>query len=211
MTLSYAQTLDGCLTPWPGQPVELSGPESKLLTHRLRAAHDAILVGIGTVLADDPRLTARLVNGPHPRPVIADSHLRTPPTARLLAENPHRPLIATLPEAGADRESALAAAGAEVIRLAADKGRVGLAGLLAALGERGIQSVMVEGGAAILTSFLADGLADWLIVTVAPVLCGGLGAVGDLPFGRWEDFPRVEIQQVERAGRDVVVWGVFAR
>jgi len=73
VTLSYAQSLDGCIAARPGQPLAVSGPLSLTLTHQLRAAHDAILVGIGTVLADNPRLTVRLVEGQHPQPVVVDS------------------------------------------------------------------------------------------------------------------------------------------
>ncbi len=73
VTLAYAQSLDGCIAIRKDQQLLLSGPESHLFTHQLRAAHDAILVGIGTILADDPKLTARLVNGPHPQPVVLAS------------------------------------------------------------------------------------------------------------------------------------------
>ena len=86
VTLSYAQSLDGCLTTQRGVRLTLSGPESRRMTHSLRAAHDAILVGIGTLLADDPSLTARLVGGPHPRPVVLDRLLRTAPGLRLAEE-----------------------------------------------------------------------------------------------------------------------------
>src|SRR5512133_2370683 len=84
VTLSYAQSLDGSLAAQRGTPLALSGPQSMELTHRLRAAQDAILVGIGTVLSDNPRLTVRLVEGSQPQPVILDSHLRFPLNANLL-------------------------------------------------------------------------------------------------------------------------------
>jgi GTP cyclohydrolase II len=100
VTLAYAQSLDGSITTERGQRYRLSGPEAMRFTHALRAAHDAILVGVGTVLADDPELRVRLVEGPDPQPVVVDSRLRTPATARLLTR-PGRPLwIATVPPAG---------------------------------------------------------------------------------------------------------------
>ncbi|HRE30133.1 MAG TPA: dihydrofolate reductase family protein, partial [Anaerolineales bacterium] len=76
--VSYAQSLDGCLAAAVGAPLALSGPEALRFTHQLRATHAAILVGIGTVLADDPQLTVRLVDGVHPQPVVLDSQLRLP-------------------------------------------------------------------------------------------------------------------------------------
>ena len=82
VTLTYAQSLDGSITARSGAPLSLSGAESLHYTHQLRAAHDAILVGIGTVLSDDPRLDVRLVTGPSPRPIVLDSELRCPVTAR---------------------------------------------------------------------------------------------------------------------------------
>ena len=91
VTLSYAQSLDGCIAAGPGQRLSLSGPEALMLTHELRAAHAAILVGIGTVLADDPRLTVRLVPGSHPQPVVVDSRLRIPDDCYLLRHGPRRP------------------------------------------------------------------------------------------------------------------------
>ena len=92
VTLSYAQSLDGSIARERGKPLALSGPESMRLTHQLRAAHDAILVGIGTVLADDPQLTVRLVEGKSPIPVILDSRLAISPTARLF-QNPKKPIL----------------------------------------------------------------------------------------------------------------------
>src|SRR4051794_24685033 len=84
VTLAYAQSLDGSIATAARRPLALSSQPALKLTHQLRAEHDAILVGIGTVLADDPLLTVRLVNGPNPVPVVLDSRLRLPSTARLL-------------------------------------------------------------------------------------------------------------------------------
>ena len=92
VTLTYAQSLDGSIAADPGQPLSLSGPQSLLLTHYLRAAHDAILVGIGTVLADNPLLNVRLVEGKNPQPVIVDSQLRFPLDANLLRRHPPGPM-----------------------------------------------------------------------------------------------------------------------
>ena len=207
VTLSYAQSLDGCIAAVPGQSLPLSGAESMLLTHRLRAAHDAILVGIGTVLADDPRLTVRLVEGQSPRPVIVDSRLRFPPDARLLEATGVRPLIATTEQADREREALLEAAGATVLRLpASTDGRVDLAALLERLATLGVSSVMVEGGARIIASFLAQRLVDRIVVTVAPRLVGGVHPLGQTDASAVR-YPSLRNVHYQRAGDDMVVWG----
>ncbi len=177
ITLSYAQSIDGSITAVPGQPLALSGPEAMKLTHELRASHDAILVGVGTVLADNPRLTARLASGPNPQPVVLDSRLRFPLNAALLS-HPRPPIIAAACHADAQLQATLEAAGAKVIRFpAGDGGYVHLPALLEWLLQNGIKSLMVEGGSAVITSFLSARLVDRVIITIAPRFVGGLHAV----------------------------------
>ena len=183
VTLSYAQTLDGSIAATPAQPLAMSSPAALRLTHELRARHDAILVGIGTILADDPRLTVRLVEGRHPTPVILDSRLRCPTNARFLRAGASRPIIATSPLAPANRAQELEAAGALILRVPlaedaeADAPRVSLPALLAGLHAQGIRSVMVEGGAGVITSFLAARLVDEVVLTVVPAFAGGVRAL----------------------------------
>ncbi|MAT98486.1 MAG: GTP cyclohydrolase II [Anaerolineaceae bacterium] len=205
VTLSYAQSLDGSITRQRGQPMALSGQESMTLTHQLRSGHDAILIGIGTVLADDPRLTVRLVAGPDPQPVIVDSRLRLPLAAKLLTEHPRKPIVATTETADPQKASALQDAGATVIRLpATENGRVSLPHLLARLDEHGIRSLMVEGGAGIITSFLAEQLVDRLVITVAPLLVGGLNAVGNL---NGHGLPQLKNPHSQWLGKDMILSG----
>lgn len=205
VTLSYAQSVDGSITRRRGQPLALSGQESLTLTHQLRTGHDAILVGIGTVLADDPRLTVRLVAGPDPQPIIVDSQLRLPLTARLLREHPQKPIVATTKTADPQKESALQDAGATVMRLpAAANDRVSLTALLACLHNYGIRRLMVEGGAEIITSFLAEQLVDRLVLTVAPLLVGGLNAVGSL---NGHGLPQLKNPQTQWLGKDMILSG----
>lgn len=178
VTIAFAQSIDGSLAAEPGKPLPLSGPESAAYTHHLRAAHDAILVGIGAVLADNPRLTVRLADGPHPQPIVVDSRLRFPDGAALLSHPTHPVWIATTAAAPEDRLQALCSAGAVALVLPADPhGRVSLPDLLDELGARGIQRLMVEGGAAVITAFLSQGLADRLSVTIAPRLVAGVRAL----------------------------------
>jgi 3,4-dihydroxy 2-butanone 4-phosphate synthase/GTP cyclohydrolase II len=201
VTLSYAQSLDGSLTAVAGQPLDLSGPESMLFTHQLRAAHDAILVGIGAVLADNPRLTAHRVGGPHPQPIVLDSRLRCPLDAKLLA-HPRGVWIATTEAAPTDARRALEAKGARVISLPADeRGRVSLPALLDRLAESKIQSVMVEGGADVITAFLTERLARRVALTIAPRFVGGLNAL------RLPCDVRLSNVRYQVLGEDVIVEG----
>jgi 3,4-dihydroxy 2-butanone 4-phosphate synthase/GTP cyclohydrolase II len=209
VSLCYAQSLDGCLAAQPGQPTALSGEDAMRLTHRLRAAHDAILVGVGTVLADNPHLTVRMVAGASPQPVILDSHLRTPPGANLalrhIGPGGLPPAwIATTRQADPQRKASLEAAGVRILTLpSGEDGRVALPALLERLARRGIRSLMVEGGAQVITRFLELELADWTAITIAPVLMGGLHTVQSaLP-----DLCRPSEVQYERAGQDLVIFG----
>lgn len=208
VTLTYAQSLDGSIAARRGQPLPLSGPEAIAFTHRLRAAHDAILVGVDTVLADDPRLTVRLAPGENPRPVVLDSSLRIPPGARLL-RGEKLPWIFCTERAPEEREEELVTTGATIIRVVSDDaGRVALYPALQQLAAAGIRSLMVEGGAAVITSFLSSGLADRLVVTVVPLLVGGFPATGTLA-GRLngQPFPRLRRPHYRQLGRDMVVSG----
>ncbi len=200
VTLAYAQSLDGSIA-LPGRQIILSGPEAAQLTHTLRAAHDGILVGIGTILVDDPRLTVRLVSGRNPQPIVLDSRLRFPLTASLLSHPDHPPWVAaTAPDP--ERQAALAARGARVYHLPADAaGRVDLGALLDLLGQLGIRRLMVEGGASIITAFLKQRLANRLALTLAPRLVGGVKAVAAL------DAAGVELRNVHyrQLGTDMIV------
>jgi 3,4-dihydroxy 2-butanone 4-phosphate synthase/GTP cyclohydrolase II len=186
----------------------LSGPESMTLTHALRAQHDGILVGIDTVLTDDPCLTVRLVEGPDPQPIVLDSRLRTPVDARLFRHPTLRPWIATTTTAERGRERALIAAGARVVRVPPnDDGQVDLAALLPRLRALGIASLMVEGGARVITSFLAGRAVDRLVLTIAPLLVGGLNAVGNLAEKSGDAFPTLRNPRYQWFGPDLVLLG----
>ena len=184
VTLTYAQSLDGSISAIRGEPLRLSGDASMTMTHQLRAMHDGIMVGVATMIADNPSLTVRLVPGQHPRPLILDSTLRTPLGCKLLtSDSCVKPIILTTAaalEAAAERRDALLAAGAEIIACAATAdGHVDLGDALLRL-PASCRSVMVEGGAAVITSLLdsaARGLGTWidyLLLTIAPVIVGGL-------------------------------------
>jgi len=213
VTVSYAQTLDGRSATATGRSQWISGPASLRFAHALRASHDAILVGVGTVCRDNPRLTVRLVPGRDPLRVVVDSTLRTPDTAAVLAaEAAPGTLLATTERASVARRAALATRGAAVLLLpeGADGG-VDLTVLLTSLHARGIRSVLVEGGAAVITALLRARLVDRLTVTVAPKVLGvGIAAVGDLGIRHLDDAVLVKEMTVTAYGVDWVLDGRVA-
>jgi len=204
--LSYAQSLDGSIAARNRKPVRLSGEASMALTHRLRTLCDGILVGIGTVLADDPQLTVRLVEGASPRPVVLDTRLRTPAGARLLRNPAHRPWLAGAADNPAERVGAAARAGAEVLPCELDDGgRIHLPRLMGLLHARGVRSLMVEGGARVITSFIAARLVDLFVITVAPLFLGGLPVLDGQTAGE-RPAVRLRNHRTERLGDDLVLW-----
>lgn len=210
VTLSYAQTLDGRLATRSGSSQWIGGPESLVFAHTLRARHDAIMVGVNTMLIDNPRLTVRHVAGRDPLRVIVDSALRTPLTAAAMADGAAAgTLIAVTGRASAERITAAQRLGATVLVLPADdQHHVDLHALLAALHEHAIATVMVEGGAALLTALLRARLADRLAVCVAPKILGaGIEVVGDLGIASLASALHVESMAMERYGQDLILTG----
>jgi diaminohydroxyphosphoribosylaminopyrimidine deaminase / 5-amino-6-(5-phosphoribosylamino)uracil reductase len=176
VTLKAAATLDGFIADGrpraEREPVWLTGPEARQEAHAMRAMHDAVLVGSGTVLADDPQLTVRLPGETAaPLRVVLDGRLRTPPGSKVLAGA--RTLVFTKRGAPAAKVRALEAAGAEVVALAAKVGPLPVTAVLKALAARDIQSVLVEGGSAVHGAFIAAGLVDDVALFFAPKLLGG--------------------------------------
>lgn len=181
------------------------------MTHALRSACDGVLVGVETVLRDDPRLTVRLVAGSSPVRVVLDRTLRTPPTAALFDDDIPVVLIAG-PDAPPERARALRDAGARIFAVAASKEGVDLAQALAVMAEIGLRTVLVEGGSRVLTSFLDAEAADRVIVSIAPVLLGsGIDAVADLGSERIADALQLRDRVVRQVGDDVVIAGTPVR
>jgi riboflavin-specific deaminase-like protein len=206
VVLSYAQSVDGSIAGGNRERIQLSGPESMRLTYGIRALCDAILVGIGTVLADDPRLTVKDVVGPNPQPVVLDTHLRTPPSARIVSRRDTRSWLIHGPEAPRSLARGLIDAGAEPMPCGTGAdGRIDLAALMRGLAARSVDSLMVEGGARVLTSFVRQRLADLLIITISPRWIGGLPVVDRLA-GQGDFDLRMEEPFFQPLGEDVVLW-----
>ena len=202
VTAKFAMSLDGKIATRTKESRWITGEEARAHAHRLRHMHDAILVGVNTVIADDPELTAR-VDGEEPRQplrVVVDSQLRLRQSAKIVGANT---LIATT------RQGRMGAA--EVLRLpASPDGRVALPPLLDELGKRGMLSVLVEGGAEVHASFFAEGLIDKVYAYVAPRLIGGReapGALGGNGVERLAETPRLRELDYVRLGDDLLITG----
>jgi diaminohydroxyphosphoribosylaminopyrimidine deaminase/5-amino-6-(5-phosphoribosylamino)uracil reductase len=212
VTLKLATSLDGKVATARGESRWISGEESRALVHAWRARSDAVAVGIGTVLADDPLLTARGL-GPdvrQPLRVVFDSSARLPLRSALASGAAEAPvLVVAGPEAPDAAVRALEAAGVDVLRGPADRAaRVRAA--LDDLGRRGIQSLLVEGGARLAAGLLAAGAVDRVAWFVAPVLIGGRAAPGAIDAPVAETLaaaPRLARVEIERVGDDVLVTG----
>jgi len=207
VSLKLALSLDGRIATKTGESRWITGREARRKGHELRRRHAAVLVGVNTVIADDPELTVREVPGPDPLRIVLDSRGRTPPGARVLGGDVPTVVAATgaMPP---ERERELGARGAEVVRFPARDGRVDLEALLGWMGERGIDSVLVEGGGEVAWSFLSRGLVHKLYLFYGPVVIGGrdaVPAVGGEGFPDLERAMRLEIRAVERLGPDLLV------
>jgi diaminohydroxyphosphoribosylaminopyrimidine deaminase/5-amino-6-(5-phosphoribosylamino)uracil reductase len=174
VVLKSALTLDGKTATRSGDSRWVTSLPARRMVHRLRAEMDGVMVGVGTLLADDPELTVRLVKGRNPVRVVVDSSLRTPPDARLLAATGGGVVVATVCT-DETKVARLATAGAEVLLCNERDGRVDLADLLERLGSRGVQSLLLEGGETLAGEMLRSGLIDKFLFFLAPKLVGGEG------------------------------------
>jgi len=202
-----ASTLDGRIATRIGDSRWITGEGARARVHRLRDEVDAVIVGRGTVIADDPALTARIPGGRDPLRVILDSRLSVPPTAKVFAqESTARTIVACLASADPRRAAALREAGAEILECEGVDGRISLEPLLRALASRGVAQVLVEGGAGVFGAFLEAGLVDRLLLHFGPKVFGAGPTWTDAPAAvRVADAVGVRIQGVELVDGDLVV------
>jgi GTP cyclohydrolase II len=205
VVLKYAQTVDGRIATRRGEAKWISSEAERRISHGLRAACDGVLVGVGTAIIDDPQLTVRMVPGRSPLRVVLDSTLRLPPTARVLDDGAGTVVITTEPSSE-ERRAALRARAVGVHVVDASPRGVDLASALQTLRGLGVGSLLVEGGARVITSFFAERLVDRLVVGIAPTIMGaGIDAVGDLGVARVAESVRLTNRSVHQAGGDLLV------
>jgi diaminohydroxyphosphoribosylaminopyrimidine deaminase/5-amino-6-(5-phosphoribosylamino)uracil reductase len=214
----FAMSLDGKIATKTGESRWISGEQSRRYVHTLRSQIDGIMVGVDTVIRDDPQLTARagLVGGrveKQPLRIVVDSKGRTPPTAKIF-QVPGKTLVAMTKGADPEKTKALTGVGAEVVELPAKGGMVNLEELLRLLGQRQIVSMMVEGGAAVFGSLFEERLIDKVLAFVAPIVIGGHGAKNPVEgkgvekLSQATGFTRVKVEMV---GSDVLISGYLAQ
>ena len=209
VTMKFACTLDGKIATVAGESQWISGSESRRFTHHLRDINNAILVGVGTVLADNPSLTTRFVEGKNPVRVIVDSKARTPLESKVVTDKSARTILAVTENAPADKISALKSRGVEVIT-AGNSERVDLESLMHALAEREITSVLVEGGGTIHFSLLRARLVDKVFAFIAPKIIGGsraLSAVEGAGFAKLSDAVELNDITATTLGEDILISG----
>ncbi|MCR8634407.1 bifunctional diaminohydroxyphosphoribosylaminopyrimidine deaminase/5-amino-6-(5-phosphoribosylamino)uracil reductase RibD [Paenibacillus radicis (ex Xue et al. 2023)] len=211
VTLKTASTLDGKIASRTGDSKWITNAESRSYVHTLRHRHQSIMVGIGTVLSDDPLLTTRLeVPGLHPIRVIVDSGLRLPLDAKVVVDRSIETIVLTTEEAAATKRDELEAAGVTVLACGAGP-KVDLAKAMELLGEREISSILLEGGGQLNGSMLELGLIDKLLMFFAPKIVGGGNQAPDnfqfSGFESMKDAIQLERTQVQQFGEDICIAG----
>jgi diaminohydroxyphosphoribosylaminopyrimidine deaminase/5-amino-6-(5-phosphoribosylamino)uracil reductase len=210
VTLKLAATLDGRIAAAGGDARWITGAAARRLAHALRDVSDAVLVGAGTVRADDPRLTCRLPGGHDPiRVVLAGPRLALPARARLLARGGPPTWVVAPRSARRAQVAALRRRGIEMVLLPGRSGRVSFAAVARALGERGITSLLVEGGGAVAAAALRARVVDRLVLFLAPALLGGdaVAAIAALGVRRVADAVRIAEPSLAQIGADLVLEG----
>ncbi|MCR5834760.1 MAG: bifunctional diaminohydroxyphosphoribosylaminopyrimidine deaminase/5-amino-6-(5-phosphoribosylamino)uracil reductase RibD [Selenomonadaceae bacterium] len=209
VTIKFACSLDGKIATVDGESQWISGEESRKYSHHLRDINDAILIGVGTLLADNPSLTTRLVTGKNPIRVIVDSNARTPLDSKVITDKSAQTIIAMTNNAPIDKVTALKNCGAEIIT-AGDGERVDLKILMEKLAEREITSVLVEGGGKIHFAMLNENLVDKVLAFIAPKIIGGanaLTAVEGSGFAKLSDATHLKNMTTTQLGEDILIGG----
>lgn len=207
VTLKWAQTLDGQVATRTGDSRWITGEEARRHAHRLRSWHDAVVVGIGTALADDPRLDVRLVEGREPWHVVLDPLLRLSDGAHLVKRG--QTLLLCRREASPERRDRWESLGVQVAPVPGQGELLDLHAVLDVLGAHPFQSVFVEGGPTVLTSFLREGLANRIAVFIAPRILGaGKGAVGELGAALVSQAVQLREAEMTAVGEDWCVTGL---
>lgn len=208
VTLKLAQTLDGRIAAASGDSRWISSESSLKFAHKLRRTHDAVLIGAGTAVSDNPQLTVRRVRGRNPCRIVVDSSANVPLNLKVFSDNDRATtILATTRRADPHKCTLLKDRGVNVLVLDEDeKGTVQLTHLLKELGNRNISSVLVEGGSSLATSFIRNNLVDKFIIILAPKIMGkGIESVGDLNISKAAEALKLSFLKIYRSGQDVII------
>lgn len=207
VTLKLASTLDGKIAASSGDSKWITGTASRKHVHKMRSVNDAVMVGIGTVLRDNPELTTRLVKGENPVRIVVDSALRIPMHAKVLDDQRGSVLIATTKMGMSEKVKRLKAKGAEVLVLPVKDNGVDLRELMTELGKREITSVMMEGGARLAASALRQGVVDKVALFYAPKIVGqeGLSMIGELGIKKLTHALNLKNMSCTKLGDDILL------
>jgi diaminohydroxyphosphoribosylaminopyrimidine deaminase/5-amino-6-(5-phosphoribosylamino)uracil reductase len=212
LSIKIAQTLDGRIATSTGHSKWITAEPSRKMAHQIRAKHDAILVGIGTLLTDDPKLTVRYSPGPSPRRIILDSQLRVPLDAKVLDSGlAQNTLLITTDRASKEKIARIEERGAQVeVFPQDDRGWAALPAVWTLLVERGITSLLIEGGSTVQTECIRNGYAERLYLFVAPKILGsGIDAVGDLGIRNINSALRLGNVKIRRLEEDFLIRADF--
>jgi len=208
--LKVAATLDGKIAAREGDSKWISGEASRRLVHRLRNQVDGIVVGVGTIVKDDPMLTARITGGRDPDRVILDSRLRIPEDAKVIETSPSKTIVATTEAAPKDKRERLQKKGVRILILDSKEGRVNLKTCLSRLGEMEMVSLLVEGGSQVNGAFLDEGLIDKFLLFLSPKLIGdhqAIGIFGGKGVASLKEAVSLNEFRVRRSGGDLLLEG----
>ncbi|MFH1006362.1 MAG: bifunctional diaminohydroxyphosphoribosylaminopyrimidine deaminase/5-amino-6-(5-phosphoribosylamino)uracil reductase RibD [Candidatus Latescibacterota bacterium] len=203
VTLKLAQSLDGRIATRAGESKWITGEQARRFVHRLRSQMDAVMVGIDTVIQDDPQLNVRGVRGKHPLKIVLDSGLRISPDARVFEGEGL--ILATTSRSSREKQAVMEGRGARIWVLPERDDHVDLSAVMLKAGHEGITSVLIEGGAQVATSALRAGVVDKLMFFIAPKLIGsGTAGIGDLGISQMKDAISLEAGSLRRFGEDVL-------
>ena len=208
--LKFAQTLDAHIADHNGGSKWITSIDSRRYVHSLRATYDAVLIGAGTALKDNPSLTVRLVDGRNPQKIVVDSKLKLSPDLNVFKKNPEKGVILLTSENSSQKHKKiekLAAQGIKIIFLKEESsGLLDLRHALKELGKLNITSVLVEGGSKIFTSFIKEYLFDEILMFVSPKLLGcGIPSVGNLGIKSLRQAVKIKVVNVKQTGDDVLI------
>ena len=205
--LKVAMSVDGKIATSTGDSKYITSKEARAYVHQLRSDVDAVMVGLNTVLRDNPELTPRLVKGKDPMKIVVDSKLKIPKNCHLM-KDPAKLIIATTSKAQKSMIKKLQQKGINVIITKSKKGMVELHDLMKQLGKHEITSVMIEGGSQLNSSAIKDGIVDKALIFAAPKIIGnGIGAIGSLGIKKIDKAINLKNPIVKKIGKDVLIEG----